>query len=163
MEASDWVWVWAGATAVFAVIEMVTPFMFFSISFAVGAGLAAIAAALDASVGLQWGLFVGVTAGALFVLVPIGRRLMRSAGDDSPEGASRWVGRTAIVLQEIPAGSSSTGLVRLERAQWRAETPDGGAIPAGEEVEVISVRGTRLVVAPLKPPRLEPGHLEAGK
>jgi membrane protein implicated in regulation of membrane protease activity len=108
-------------------------------------------------VGLQWGLFVGATAGALLVLVPIGRRLMHASGDDAPEGAGRWVGRTAVVLEEIPAGPHATGLVRLERAKWRAETPDGGAIPTGEEVEVISVRGTRLVVAPSKPRAVEAG------
>jgi membrane protein implicated in regulation of membrane protease activity len=158
MDASDWVWVWAGAAAVFAVIEMVTPFMFFAISFAVGAGLAAVVAAFDAAVGLQWGLFVGTTAGALLVLVPVGRRLAHAPGDDAPEGASRWVGRTAVVLEEIPAGPHATGLVRLERAKWRAETPDGGSIATGEEVEVISVRGTRLVVAPSHPRTLEAGN-----
>jgi membrane protein implicated in regulation of membrane protease activity len=142
---------------VFAVVEMVTPFMFFAISFAVGAAFAAIAAALDVGTGAQWGLFVGGSAGALAVLVPIGRRIAHAEGDDTPEGASRWVGRTAVVLQDIPAGPHATGLVRLERAQWRAETAADAAIPAGEEVEVISVRGTRLIVAPLNPPRLEAG------
>jgi len=155
VEASEWLWVWIGAAVVFAVVEMVTPFMFFAISFAVGAGLAAILAALDAGLGIQWGLFVGGSAGALAVLVPIGRRIARSEGDDAPEGASRWVGRTAVVLQDIPSGAHATGLVRLERAQWRAETDAAAAIPAGEEVEVISVRGTRLVVAPLQMPRVD--------
>ena len=36
-----------------------------------------------------------------------------------------------------------------ERAEWRAQTDAGTAIPTGAEVEVISVRGTRLVVAPM--------------
>ena len=157
MDASDWLWVWIGAAVVFAVIEMVTPFMFFSISFAVGAGVAAILAALDVGVGVQWGLFVGASAGALAVLVPIGRRVAHAESDDAPEGASRWVGRMAVVLQDIPAGPHATGLVRLERAQWRAETDSPEAIAAGEEVEVIAVRGTRLVVAPLKPPSLQAG------
>lgn len=147
MDAGDWVWVWVGALLTFAVIEMVTPFMFFSISFSVGAGVAAVAALLDASVGVQWGVFVLATAGALVVLVPIGRRLIRAGPDDTPEGASRWVGRLAVVLEEIPAGPHATGLVRLERAQWRAETDDTAAIPAGTEVQVRAVRGTRLVVA----------------
>ena len=149
MESGDWLWIWIGAAVVLAAAELVTPVLFFMISFAAGAALAAVAAALDGGVGIQWALFVLGSAGALAVLVPIGRRLAHAEGDDAQEGATRWVGRTAVVLQDIPAGPSSTGLVRLERAEWRAQTDAGTAIPTGAEVEVISVRGTRLVVAPM--------------
>ena len=50
-----------------------------------------------------------------------------------------------------PPGTHDTGLVRLERQQWRAETDSDALIPAGSQVEVISIRGTRLVVAPVRP------------
>ena len=149
---NDWLWVWIGAAVVFAVIELVTPVLFFAISFAVGGVLAALGALVDLGVGLQWGLFLLGTAGSLAVLVPIGRRIAMAEGDDSPQGAERWVGHVAIVLEDIPGGPHSTGLVRLERAEWRAETDASGPIPTGTEVEVITVRGTRLVVAPLHPP-----------
>jgi membrane protein implicated in regulation of membrane protease activity len=149
VDADTWLWVWIGAAIVFAFAELVTPFLFFMVSFAVGAVLAAIAAGLDASVGFQWALFVLGSAGALAVLVPIGRRLARAEGDDIQEGATRWVGRVAVVLEEIPGDPHATGLVRLERARWRAETDAADAIAAGEHVEVTAVRGTRLVVAPL--------------
>jgi membrane protein implicated in regulation of membrane protease activity len=157
LNASDWLWVWIGAAAAFAVVEMVTPFMFFAISFAVGALIAAVGSLVDAGVGVQWAVFVGGSAGALAVLVPIGRRIAHAESDEAPEGASRWVGRVAVVLEEIPAGANATGLVRLERARWRAETADTVAIPVGTEVEVISVRGTRLIVAPVHAPGLESG------
>jgi membrane protein implicated in regulation of membrane protease activity len=157
LDASDWLWVWVGTAIAFAVFELVTPVLFFAISFAVGAAIAAVASLVDVGVGVQWGVFVLGTAGSLAVLVPIGRRIAVAEGDDEPEGASRWVGRVAIVLEEIPAGTHATGLVRLERARWRAETVDDHAVPAGTEVEVLSVRGTRLVVAPVHAPRLESG------
>jgi len=121
------------------------------ISFAAGAALAAVAALLDASVALQWGVFVLGSAAALLVLVPIGRRLAASESDEAHEGATRQVGRVAVVLEDIPAGTHDTGLVRLERQQWSAETDDDVAIAKGTEVEVIAVRGTRLVVAPVRP------------
>jgi membrane protein implicated in regulation of membrane protease activity len=152
VDAGSWLWVWIGAAAVFAIAELVTPFLFFMISFAVGAVLAALAAALDASVGLQWVLFVVGSDLALAVLVPIGRRLARGEADDAQEGATRWVGRVAVVLEEIPGAPHATGLVRLERAKWRAETDADNPISPGEHVEVTSVRGTRLVVAPLHEP-----------
>jgi membrane protein implicated in regulation of membrane protease activity len=157
MDGSDWLWPWVGAALGFAVVEMVIPYMFFAISFTIGALAAALTALLDVRVGFQWGLFVLATAVSLAVLVPIGRRITHAEGDDTPEGAARRVGRIATVLEEIPAGTNATGVVQLERARWRAETPDDVPIPAGTEVEVLSVRGTRLVVAPTHAPHLESG------
>jgi len=145
---SDWVWVWIGAAVVLAFLELITPFLFFMLSFAVGAGLAAIAAALDASVALQFVVFIVGSSVSLLVLVPIGRRLAVADSDDVHEGAVRQIGRTAVVLEEIPPARRDTGLVRLERQQWRAETDADAAIAQGAEVDVIAVRGTRLVVAP---------------
>lgn len=151
---SDWLWVWIGVAVGFAIIEVVTPVLFFAISFTVGALVAAGAAGVEASSGIQWVAFIAGSAGALAVLVPVGRRITHAAheGDDEAEGAARWVGRCAVVLEEIPGALHATGLVRLERAQWRAETDASRPIAPGTEVEVIAVRGARLVVAPLHPP-----------
>jgi membrane protein implicated in regulation of membrane protease activity len=149
MSASDWLWVWIAAAIVLAIAEIVTPFLFFMISFAAGAALATVAAALDAGVALQVLTFAVGSGGALAVLVPLGRRIAQSDGEDTVEGAARWVGRMAVVLEDIPADAKETGLVRLERARWKAETHAGNPIVAGEEVEVVAVRGTRLIVAPL--------------
>jgi membrane protein implicated in regulation of membrane protease activity len=148
----DWVWVWIGAAVLFGFGELVTPFLFFSLSFAVGAGVAALVAAFSVGAGVQVGIFVLASALALLVLVPIGHRLAHAPPlDDDAEGATRWVGRVAVVLEDIPPGPHSTGRVRVERSQWRAETDADAAIPAGAQVEVLSVRGTRLVVAPMTP------------
>ena len=145
-------WVWLAAAVVLAFLELVTPFLFFMISFAAGAALAAIIAAIDGGVMFQWVSFLVVSVGALGVLVPIGHRIARAEGEDAQEGATRWVGRVAYVLEEIPALPHSTGLVRLERVKWRAGTDAGEPVPVGEQVEVIGVRGTRLVVAPVHRP-----------
>jgi len=144
--------VWIGAAVVFAVIELVTPVLFFAISFAIGAVLAALGALVGLGVGFQLGLFLLGSTGSLAMLVPIGRRIAQAEGDDEAQGASRWVGRVAVVLEDIPGGPHSTGLVRLERAKWRAETDASEPISAGTEVEVLAVRGTRLVVALLHSP-----------
>lgn len=153
MDAGDWVWVWLGAAVLFAFLELVTPFFFFMISFALGAALAAVAALFDVGVGLQWAVFLVGSGAALAVLIPVGLRLAHAEpdGDEIPEGAARWVGRAAIVLEEIPSGPHATGLVRLERGKWRAETDADAPIPVGAEVDVVAVRGTRLVVTPPDP------------
>ncbi|MDQ3462228.1 MAG: NfeD family protein, partial [Actinomycetota bacterium] len=64
-------------------------------------------------------------------------------------GARRWIGQTATVIDAIPAGPQETGLVRLGREQWRAESLEGIAIEAETLVKVVDLTGTRLVVWPL--------------
>jgi membrane protein implicated in regulation of membrane protease activity len=148
---NDWLWVWVGAITFFAVLELLLPMLFVAASFSAGASLAAGVAALDGSVVLQWIAFLVVSFGLLMILAPLGRRIALSRDPDAaaPEGATRWVGRTAVVLKKIPPGPDETGLVRLERAKWRAQSEGPVTIPVGAEVEVRDVRGTRLVVTPL--------------
>ncbi len=159
--ADSWQWVWLVAVVAFVLLEIFTPVLFFAISFAIGAALAAIAAFVDAPVFVQWLLFLGGSGAALAVLVPIGQRIARTHGDDDHEGALRWVGRLATVVEVIPGGANATGLVRLERTQWRAECPRDGELPPGTTVRVLSVKGTRLVVVPTvsgnRPVRTDPG------
>ncbi len=145
-----WRWIWLALAGALALGELGLPGTFFLLSFAIGAAAAAVAAFLDASLAVQWGLFVVGSGAALALLVPFGRRLARQEGDEAQEGATRWVGRVGIVLEEIPGDPHGTGRVRVERDEWRAETDAAESIAAGTQVEVLSVRGTRLVVAAAK-------------
>ncbi|MEX0665591.1 MAG: NfeD family protein [Acidimicrobiia bacterium] len=150
MDIETWRWIWLGLVVVFAVGELAVPGTFFVLSFAVGALLATIAAFLDASVGLQWAFALVGSAGALALLAPLGRRLARQPSHEAQEGATRWVGRAGMVIEEIPGEPHATGRVRVERDEWRAETDGNEVIPLGAAIEVIAVRGTRLVVVPAR-------------
>ncbi len=135
-------WVWTGLAMLMGLGEIVTA-GFFLLPFAVGAGLAAIAAWLDVSDVIQWILFfVGSGVAMLYV-----RRFMRSQDEENGLviGPTRYVGMKALVLEEVDVGAN-TGLVRVEAEEWRAVT-DGVPIPEGGLVEVVAVRGTRLVVS----------------
>lgn len=146
LDSSDtWQWIWTVAAVVFALGELAIPGTFFVLSFAIGAALAAVVSFLGGSVLLGWIVFVAATAVALAVLIPIGRRLNREMGDQ-PAGATRLTNQRAVVLQEIPAGPHETGMVRVEREEWRAEHERGTAVPVGTEVVVLRVDGTRVVV-----------------
>jgi membrane protein implicated in regulation of membrane protease activity len=142
-----WRWIWLGVAAAGALGELAVPGTFFVLSFAIGAAAAAALAFADGALGAQWGVFVVVSGVALALLVPVGRRLAQRTSDEAQEGATRWIGRVGIVLEEIPSAPHATGRIRLERDEWRAETDAGVGIPPGAEVEVLAVRGTRLVVA----------------
>jgi membrane protein implicated in regulation of membrane protease activity len=148
--ADTWRWVWLAAAAVFAVGEIAVAGSFFLLPFAVGALAAAVVAFLGGSVGLEWLAFVLVSGLGAAALRPLARRL--DQGPSHAIGANRWVGRQAYVLRDIPSEPGATGLIRLDREEWRAESLMGTPIRAGSTVLVSRVDGTRLVVLPLEEP-----------
>jgi len=148
--ADTWRWVWLAAAVVFAVGEIAVAGSFFLLPFAAGAMAAAVVAFLGGSVGVEWVAFVGISALGAAALRPLARRL--DQGPTHAIGANRWVGRQAYVLRDIPSGTGATGLIRLDREEWRAESLMGIPIRAGSTVLVSRVDGTRLVVLPLEEP-----------
>ena len=146
-----WRWIFLVVAVVFTVGEIAVAGSFFLLPFAVGALAAALAAFVGLSLAIDWVVFVLVSASASAVLWPLRRRL----DNRSPHhaiGANRWVGREARVVRDIPGLPGETGLVRLEREEWRAESLIGVPIPSGSTVLVSRVDGTRLVVLPLEEP-----------
>jgi membrane protein implicated in regulation of membrane protease activity len=143
-----WRWVWLVMACIFAVGEMITPGAFFFLPFAAGAFLASLLAFAGVGTGWEWLTFVAVSGGSFAVLWPIGRR-MEKRSSTLGVGANRWIGRQGVVLSDIPGEAGGTGLIRVEREQWRAESGVGMPIPQGTTVLVSRVHGTRLVVFPL--------------
>lgn len=141
MDNEVWRWVWTGLALLMGLGEIVTA-GFFLLPFAIGAGLAAIAAWINLSDVVQWLLFF-VGTGLSFLYV---RRFMRAQDEDGGlvVGPGRYVGMEALVLETIDT-EANTGLIRVEAEKWRAVT-DGEPIAEGRRVEVVALRGTRLVV-----------------
>lgn len=144
-----WRWIWLGLGVFFSVAEIVVAGTFFLLPFGVGAFAAAIVAFATASVTAAWVVFVATSVVAFATLVPLGRRLDRTAESRERVGANRWEGRVGVVLDEIPEGPGATGLVRVDREEWRAESSTDGAVKVGSRVLVLRVDGTRLVVEPV--------------
>lgn len=165
-DPETWRWIWLGAVVIFSLGELGVPGSFFMLSFAIGAAAADVLAFAGAGGSFQWLAFVVVAAAALAVLMPLGRRMDRST-QYAQVGATRMPGRAGTVLNEIPAGPHETGLVRIEREQWRAESADSSAVPAGALITVLRVDGTRLIVtpadAPSEPAQSEPADREPGR
>ena len=125
------------------VMEMITA-GFFSLPVALGATVAAILAFAGASVGVQWIAFVALSLVGLILL----QRYARKEDETQPTvGANRFIGQRALVLEEVDR-LNSRGRVRMDTEQWRATTEGAEKIPAGTEVLVIGVVGSRLVVVP---------------
>jgi membrane protein implicated in regulation of membrane protease activity len=145
----QWRWIWLAATAVFAIGEMATPGSFFLAPFAAGALVASLLAFAGVSVLVEWIAFIVVSVAMLALLRPLSKRLDREALDHGV-GSRRLIGRQATVLRAIPAGDE-IGMVRVDREQWRAQSIDGTAIPAGIPVRIADVQGTRVIVAAIDP------------
>lgn len=143
-----WRWIWLGVAALGIGGEMLAAGTFFLLPFGIGAGLAAVVAFAGGALAWQWLVFVVVSALVTAATRPLARRLDEGA-PVAGIGARRWLGEAATVLEPIPPGVNETGLVRLGRQEWRAESRDGTPVPVGTVVRVIDVTGTRLVVWPI--------------
>jgi len=147
MNADIFFWGWLILALIFFVGELLTA-GFFLVAFGVGAALAAVAAMLGIDIIWQLAIFVGVSAIAVF-------SLRRFADTVSPKhqptqvGIDRVLGKKAIVVETIDA-INGTGIVRVDAEEWRALPEDESLIiPEKSTVEVLKVKGTRLVVRPL--------------
>lgn len=144
-DPESWRWIWLAVAVAGLAGEILTAGTFFLLPFGIGAAAACVAAFVGAELGLQWLLFVVVTAAATAVVRPIAKRLDASTTIEGI-GARRLIGQSALVLSDIPAGLDETGLVRVGREEWRAQSDTGTPVAAGERLTVVDVIGTRLIV-----------------
>jgi membrane protein implicated in regulation of membrane protease activity len=147
VDTDSWQWIWVGAAVILAIGELLTA-GFFLLPFAVGAAAAAILAFLGVSPVVQLLVFSAVSIAFLVLLQKFARR------EDEVElqavGSKRYAGKTAIV--HVPVNRlTGSGMVRMDAEEWRATTDLDTEIPAGTEVRVVEIRGTRLVVEPIRP------------
>lgn len=146
-----WLWIWLGAGVLFGVGEIAAAGSFFLLPFAAGALLASLSAAVGLALVVQWLVFVLVSGGVFLALRPLARRL-DAAEPAEGIGARRLIGELARVVTPVPAGGHDLGMALIGREEWRIESMDGTAIPAGTLVRVVEVRGTRAVVFPVELP-----------
>ncbi|MCB0970157.1 MAG: NfeD family protein [Acidimicrobiales bacterium] len=147
LDPEVWRWIWLVTAVLFGAGEIVIAGSFFLAPFAIGAAVAAILGFLGVSVVIQWVAFVGVSIASFAALRPLARRLDES-GPSLGIGSNRQLGQRARVLETIEPDDDG-GMVRLGADRWRADAVGDQIIPAGTDVTVVEVRGTRLVVAPV--------------
>ena len=139
------IWIaWLILAAVLGVAELVTMTLALGL-IAVGALVAAGAAAAGGDGLVQFIAFIAASLAGLGVVRPIGLRhikqppLLRS-------GTSALVGRSAIVVEEVSAHS---GQVRIGGELWSSRTYDETlTIPVGAAVDVFQIEGATALVHP---------------
>lgn len=139
-----WAIIFIGLAASLGIGELLLTGTFFLMPFVVGALLAAAASFVSPILGVI--VFLLGSTAAFFALKPLAQRLDASTPNPSGVGANRLVGEAGVVLEQIPGGPSQTGLVRIGREKWRAESSSDAGIGVGQSISVLEVVGTRVIV-----------------
>jgi membrane protein implicated in regulation of membrane protease activity len=142
-----WWLFWLAAALLLGVAEFFTLALVFGL-LAGAALVAAVTAALGASVPIQF-LAFAVTGGVgLGAVRPIAKRHL-ALPPVSREGSDALVGRSALVTRAV---SATGGLVRISGEDWSARAFDEDlVIPPGVRVDVFQIEGATALVHPREP------------
>lgn len=141
------VYVWLIAAIVLVIIEISTA-AFGSICFAIGAGLAAVAAYFDASLAWQIIIFAVVSLLTFIFLRPIVLRFLDKKSKDVKTNADALVGRKGIVSERIDS-EQHTGRVAIDGDDWKAVSVNNTVIEKGTSVEIVKLDSIILTVQQL--------------
>lgn len=130
---------WLAVALLLLILEIFTSGFFLG-ALAVAAAATSILAALGWGPDVQIGGFSLVSVASLIWARPAFVKLF--AADDLPTNASRLVGATGTVTQQVPQGG--VGRVRLTNEDWRATS--SAQLEVGQAVRVVKVEGNTLDV-----------------
>lgn len=137
--------IWLGAMVVLIVIEAST-IQLICIWFAVGALAAAVAAMCGLSRGIQFALFIVISALCLVFTRKFVKGVLKVK--KVPTNADSVIGMCGSVLQDID-NIAETGRVRVNGLDWTARSTDSQTkIHTGDTVVVTAIEGVKLIVEP---------------
>lgn len=139
----NWLLFWLIAAVFFAVIELIT-LQLVSIWLAAGSVGALIALSFNASVPLQFLVFVIISGVLLIFTRPIVKRLTVKKVEAT--NADRLIGQVATVTEEI-SNHDAKGAVLISGVTWTARSVDNTVIPKGDKVKIERIEGVKLIVS----------------
>jgi len=132
---------WVVAAICLVILEISTPSVFFFLSLAVGAFVAAVAAYFGISTWFEVAVFVIVSVVSVFTIRPLFKRYLKRTGTTN-SNVDALIGADALVTETI--SPSKDGFVKVFSEIWLASSAE--EIKKGETVKVLSVSGTKLFV-----------------
>ncbi|MEG0961332.1 MAG: NfeD family protein [Lachnospiraceae bacterium] len=133
---------WLAVIIIMALIELFTLGLT-SIWFAGGALIAFIASLLGAGLSLQIILFVVVSLVLLLFTRPFAAKYINTGRTKT--NAESLIGTTAVVLEEIN-NEKAQGHVSVNGLEWTARSYDETIITQDSVVEIMEIRGVKLMV-----------------
>ncbi|MEG2087237.1 MAG: NfeD family protein [Angelakisella sp.] len=133
---------WLAVMVVLLIVEACTTQML-CIWFALGAFVTVVAALLGADEGIQFAVFVVVSALSMIFT----RKFVVNAlkVKKTATNADSFVGLCGSVLEEID-NAAETGRVRVNGLDWMARTSDNSVLHIGDTVVVQAITGAKVIV-----------------
>jgi membrane protein implicated in regulation of membrane protease activity len=145
MEVFMWQ-IWLIASGIFFICEIITVgFLVFWLG--VGALIAMLVSFFTSNIIIQMSVFV-VSSGLLILLTrPLVNKISKK--DVVPTNVYSLIGKKAVVTEDID-WVTGKGQIKFEGEIWSAKSKEQINIPAGSEVEIVSIEGVKAFVKPLK-------------
>ena len=136
--------IWFIAAAVLLLAELLVP-TFFILPFAIGSFFAGIASLFTESQNIQLSTFVVFSLVGVYLSVKVfgPRTKDKKTTTSFSEGANKYIGMTFVTSDELDMYDPT--LQHVYGDDWQVVSIER-RIPAGSEVKVISVNGTKLEV-----------------
>ena len=133
---------WLIIVIVMAVIEIITLGLT-TIWFAGGALVAFIASLLGADLAVQIILFIVVSVALMALTRPLAVNYLKR--DRVKTNAESLIGKLGVVMEKVD-NLNAQGIVSVEGQEWTARAIDDEMIPLYAVVEVVEIRGVKLMV-----------------
>ena len=138
--------IWLIASGIFFICEIITVgFLVFWLG--VGALIAMLVSFFTSNIIIQMSVFV-ISSGLLILLTrPLVNRISKK--DVVPTNVYSLIGKKAVVTEDID-WVTGKGQIKFEGEVWSAKSKEQINIPAGSEVEIVSIEGVKAFVKPIK-------------
>lgn len=133
---------WFLLAIIFGIIEIMNA-SFFIIWFGIGALAAMVVSLITSSLAIQFLAFLIISTALLFTTRKLASKV--TSPNITRTNVDAVIGKIGIVIEDIPA-LDNPGIVKIAGEMWSAISADSQPIKKGLKVEVLQVKGVRLVV-----------------
>ena len=138
--------IWLIASGIFFICEIITVgFLVFWLG--VGALIAMLVSFFTSNIIIQMSVFVVSSGLLIFATRPLVNKISKK--DVVPTNVYSLIGKKAVVTDDID-WVTGKGQIKFEGEVWSAKSKEQINIPAGSEVEIVSIEGVKAFVKPLK-------------
>lgn len=138
--------IWLIASGIFFICEIITVgFLVFWLG--IGALIAMLVSFFTSNIIIQMSVFVVSSGLLIFATRPLVNKISKK--DVIPTNVYSLIGKKAIVTESIDCTTGKCQ-IKFEGEVWSAKSKEQINIPAGSEVEIVSIEGVKAFVKPLK-------------
>lgn len=137
---------WLAVIILSIVIEAAT-LSLISIWFAIGAVLCLICSWLGINFHIQIAIFFVSSFALLFFTFPIAKKYLKVG--HTKTNAESLIGEIGIITEQID-NYENKGLVKVSGQIWTAKSNTGEPIKEGDKVEILEIKGVKLIVKKIK-------------